>query len=309
MQILINHFLLLFVAMTFAQCNKPGKEKALWESNYTLSDVGTSTKFSLFNQNTIDQNYDEISGLVCGHKNEELIYMVEDKGNANKIFVFNRSGILQTKLILQGLENIDWEDIAIGSGPISGESYIYVADIGDNDGNRNSVRIIRFIEPDLSSISSNSIVINNYDIINFQYPNGAKDAETLLLNPFNKDLIIMTKVELVTRVYQLKYPYSSNMNKAEFIGLLPTQKIVASDISSDGQRIVVKNKSTIYYWETHSNDIYKTLFHNAPKKISYIPEPRGESVGFSKDGKSYFTITETKGIDGAEPILYHYMEN
>jgi hypothetical protein len=309
MQILINHFLLLFVAMTFAQCNKPGKEKALWESNYTLSDVGTSTKFSLFNQNTIDQNYDEISGLVCGHKNEELIYMVEDKGNANKIFVFNRSGILQTKLVLQGLENIDWEDIAIGSGPISGESYIYVADIGDNDGNRNSVRIIRFIEPDLSSISSNSIVINNYDIINFQYPNGAKDAETLLLNPFNKDLIIMTKVELVTRVYQLKYPYSSNMNKAEFIGLLPTQKIVAGDISSDGQRIVVKNKSTIYYWETHSNDIYKTLFHNAPKKISYIPEPRGESVGFSKDGKSYFTITETKGIDGAEPILYHYMEN
>jgi hypothetical protein len=295
--------------MTFAQCNKPGKEKALWESNYTLSDVGTSTKFSLFNQNTIDQNYDEISGLVCGHKNEELIYMVEDKGNANKIFVFNRSGILQTKLVLQGLENIDWEDIAIGSGPISGESYIYVADIGDNDGNRNSVRIIRFIEPDLSSISSNSIVINNYDIINFQYPNGAKDAETLLLNPFNKDLIIMTKVELVTRVYQLKYPYSSNMNKAEFIGLLPTQKIVAGDISSDGQRIVVKNKSTIYYWETHSNDIYKTLFHNPPKKISYIPEPRGESVGFSKDGKSYFTITETKGIDGAEPILYHYMEN
>jgi hypothetical protein len=309
MQILINHILLLFVAMTFTQCNKPGKEKALWESNYTLSDVGTSTKFSLFNQNTINQNYDELSGLVCGYKNEELIYMVEDKGNANKIFVFNRSGILQTKLVVQGLENIDWEDLAIGPGPVSGESYIYVADIGDNDANRNSARIIRFIEPDLSTISSNSIVINNYDIINFQYAGGAKDAETLMLNPFNKDLIIMTKVELVTRVYQLKYPYSSNMNKAEFVGLLPTQKLVAGDISSDGQRIVVKNKNTVYYWETQSNDIYKTIFHNAPKKVSYIPEPRGESIGFSKDGKSYFTITETKGIDGAEPILYHYMEN
>ncbi len=309
MQIIFNQIFLLTIAMTFAQCNKPGKEKALWESNYTLNDVSVSTKFSLFNQNTINQNYKELSGLVCGHKNETFIYMVEDKGNPNKIYVFNQTGVLQTKLILEGLENIDWEDLAIGPGPVEGESYIYVADIGDNDANRNSVRIIRFVEPDLSTIASNSITINNYDIITFQYPKGARDAETLMINPFTKDLIIMTKVELVTRVYQLKYPYTANINKAEFVGLLPTSKLVAGDISKDGQRITVKNKGNIYYWETQSNDIYKTLFHSPPKIITYVPEPQGESIGFSLDGKSYFTITETKGIDGAEPILYHYMEN
>lgn len=309
MQIILNQFFLLTIAMTFAQCNKPGKEKALWESNYTLNDVGVSSKFSLFNQNTISENYKELSGLVCGHKNEALVYMIEDKGNPNKIYVYNQTGVLQTKLLLQGLENIDWEDLAIGSGPVNGESYIYVADIGDNDANRNSVRIIRFVEPDLSSISSNSITISNYDIINFQYPSGARDAETLIINPFNKDLIIMTKAELVTRVYHLKYPYTASMNKAEFVGLLPTKKLVAGDISADGQRIIVKNKSTIYYWETQNNDIYKTMFHNAPKKVAYVLEPQGESIGFSRNGKSYFTITETKGIEGAEPILYHYMEN
>lgn len=309
MQIFLNQLFLISLMMTFSHCNKPKKEKALWEAKYTMDDVSSMGLFSLFNQNIIDQNYEEISGLVCGIKNESLLYMIEDKGNDNKVYVFDKTGDFQIELRIQGYENIDWEDLAIGPGPIDGESYIYIADIGDNNNNRNSVRIIRFIEPDLSSISSNSLNINNVDIIDFQYPTGPRDAETLMINPFNRDLIVMTKVELVTRVYTLTYPYASSLNTAVFVGLLPTNKLVAGDISYDGQRIAVKNKSTIYYWETQNNDVFKTLFHSAPKTVAYITEPQGESLGFSKDGKSYFTISETKGHENAQPILFHYKEN
>jgi hypothetical protein len=235
--------------------------------------------------------------------------MIEDKGNTNNVFVFNKIGVQQTKLALDGVQNFDWEDIAVGPGPIAGESYIYVADIGDNNANRNNIRIIRFIEPDLSAISSNTITISDYDIINFTYPTGPRDAETLMIDPNSKNLIIMTKAELVTRVYHLEYPYNQNMNNAVFIGLLPMKKLVGGDISHDGQRIIVKKKSKVYFWETMNNDIYKTLFHHVPSKVAYEPEPRGESIGFSKDGSSYFTITETKGLENAEPILFRYMED
>jgi len=309
MYLIFNQFLFLSVLLTLSNCNKKDSEKALYESAYTLDQIQASNKFSLNTQNVLNQDYKEISGLVCGHKNENLVYMIEDKGNQNEVYVFTTTGQFQTKLVLPGINNVDWEDLAIGPGPISGESYIYIADFGDNDALRSSVRIIRFIEPDLSNSSVNSISIPNYDIINFQYPTGPKDAETLLINPWTKDLIIMTKRELVTRVYKLQYPYSANMNDAVFVGLLPFKKLVAGDISSDGQRIAVKNKSTIYYWETQGQDIFKTLFHQTPKTVAYIAEPQGESLGFSKDGKSYYTITETKGHAGAEPILFHYKEN
>jgi hypothetical protein len=309
MYLLFNQLFLVSLLLTFSNCNKKDKEKALYEATYTLDQIQASNKFSLHEHQVINQDYKEISGLVCGRKNENLVYMIEDKGNDNEVYVFNQAGQFQTKIVLTGLDNMDWEDLAIGSGPIAGETYIYIADIGDNDAIRSSVRIIRFIEPDLSSNNSNAISIGEYDIINFQYPTGAKDAETLMLDHATKDLIVLTKRDQVTRVYRLQYPYSQSMNQLEFIGLLPFQKLVAGDISSDGQRIAVKNKGTIYYWETVGNNALKTMFENAPKTVAYTVEPQGESLGFSADGQSYFTISETKGISGAEPILYHYKEN
>lgn len=309
MYFIVNQIVLLSILLGFSNCKKKNTENALYETNYTLSDVQTSAKFSLLNQNIINQNLKEISGLVCGRKNEDLIYMIEDKGNANEINVFNTAGVLQTKLIIQGVQNIDWEDIAIGPGPVEGESYIYIGDIGDNDNVRESVRIIRFVEPDLSSNTTNSISIATFDVINFQYPSGARDVETLMIHPTTKDIIIMSKKTDLTHVYKLEFPYNKTMNEPVFVGLLPFKKLVAGDISSDGERIAVKNKSTIYYWETSDNDIYKTIFLHAPKSVTYSAEPQGESLGFSKDGKSYFTITETKDHSGAQPILYHYLEN
>lgn len=309
MYLVINQLVLLSILLIFSNCKKKNSDNGLFETKYTLSDIQSSAKFSLMNQNIINQNLKEISGLVCGRKNENFIYMLEDKGNVNEIYVFNTSGVLQTKLIIQGMQNIDWEDITIGPGPVDGESYIYIGDIGDNDNVRTSTRIIRFVEPDLSSNTANSISISTFDVINFQYKSGAKDAETLMIHPTTKDLIIMSKSTDLTHVYKLEFPYNKAMNEPVFVGLLPFKKLVAGDVSSDGQRIAVKNKSTIYYWETVDNDIYKTLFHHAPKTVTYTQEPQGESLGFSKDGKSYFTITETKDHAGAQPILFHYMEN
>ncbi len=309
MSFVINQLFVISMLLTLSNCKKKENEKALYESNYTLDQIQASNKFILLQQNVVNQDYKELSGLVCGHKNEQLLYMIEDKGNENEVYVFNQSGTFQTKLIVQGENNIDWEDLAIGAGPIEGETYIYIADMGDNDAVRNSVRIIRFIEPDLSNNTSNSINISEYDVINFQYPSGAKDAESLMIDPASKDLIVLSKRDELTRVYRLKYPYNAAMNQAEFVGLLPFKKLVAGDISADGQRIAVKNKNSIYYWETTNNDVLKTLFHTTPKTVAYTIEPQGESLGFSLDGKSYFTISETKGHSGAEPILYQYQEN
>lgn len=309
MYLIAQNIIFLFVLLTLSNCKKEQGEKGLWESNYTLNDIQSSEKFSLVNQNTINQNLKEISGLVGGIRNEQFVYMIQDQGNSNEVHVFDINGVFVTKFVLIGLENIDWEDIAIGPGPEPNESYIYVADIGDNEAKRSSVRIIRFPEPYISVNTSTSVSISNYDVINFKYPTGAKDAETLMINPFNKDLIIMTKRDLVTRVYKIEYPYNLSMNDAVFVGLLPLKKLVGGDISYDGQRAVVKNKSTIYYWDFDNNDILKSFFHNTPRIVDYIAEPQGESIGFSKDGKSYYTITETKGHPGAEPILYQYKEN
>ena len=51
---------------------------------------------------------------------------------------------------LAGVENRDWEDIAVGPGPDASKSYVYVADIGDNEGQYQYKYIYRFEEPVLN---------------------------------------------------------------------------------------------------------------------------------------------------------------
>ncbi len=309
MQLIVNQILLLSIAIGFSNCSKKNTDSGLYQVHYSLTDVAESNVFTPVEQHVLDPNLKELSGLVCGRKNPECVYFIEDKGNSSAVHVFTSTGIFKSKLLLNGVQNIDFEDLTIGPGPIDGETYIYIGDIGDNDNNRSQIRILRFPEPDLSGNVPATITIENIEIINVKYPDGPKDAETLMIHPITKDLIIMSKRESQTMVYRLNYPYNQPMNEPLYLGSLPLKKLVAGDISNDGQRFAVKNKSTIYFWQTADNDIYKTMFHTAPKKVAYIPEPQGESLGFSMDGKSYFTVSETKDHAGAEPILYRYFEN
>ena len=50
---------------------------------------------------------------------------------------------------LDGAKANDWEDIAIGPGPVAGQSYLYVGDIGDNSTSRSHIDVYRVAEPDV----------------------------------------------------------------------------------------------------------------------------------------------------------------
>ena len=66
------------------------------------------------------------------------------------------------------------------------EDRLYVADIGDNDGQRNSVRVYFFNNPRANGLT---VTYHAYD---FQYPDGPQDAETLLVDESGR-LFIVTK--------------------------------------------------------------------------------------------------------------------
>ena len=79
----------------------------------------------------------------------------------------------------------DWEAVAVGACP-SG-SCIYVADIGDNDAKRKWITVYRIPEP-----SQAKRAINVSDVYHATYPDGAHDAESLLVTPDGR-LHIVTK--------------------------------------------------------------------------------------------------------------------
>lgn len=285
---------------------KNEQASAIFESTYSRFDIMQNDAYQWKTADTIDYNLREISGIVSSRKNNNVVYVHEDSGNGAVVFVYTKSGIFKGTLRLTGVTNRDWEDIAIGPGPIDGETYIYVGDIGDNGAIRASCRIYRFVEPifsanDLTSTFAKNI--SDFDIIDYQYPDGARDAEALLIDQKSKDLILVSKRDPLVQVYSLPYPQKiGEMSTATFHGKLPLKRILAGDISADNTEILLKNDGTIYHWFTEEDDVVKTLFHQQPTALAYIPEEQGEAVGWDENG--YFTISESRS--SAAPVLYYY---
>ena len=74
---------------------------------------------------------DEASGLVASQQNTDVFWTHNDSGDSNRVFAINAQGNFLSSFVLQGATADDYEDIAIGRGPQSGVSYMYIADTGD----------------------------------------------------------------------------------------------------------------------------------------------------------------------------------
>ncbi|WP_428665317.1 PE-PGRS family protein [Runella sp.] len=243
----------------------------------------------------------EASGLADSFKQPGLLWSHEDAASPDEIFLLNRDGTIVGKMKTP-FPNYDWEDIAIGPGPQANETYLYLADIGDNAINLDIKRIYRFPEP--AGLTS---PITNYDRIQFRYPDGSYDAETVLLDPLTRDLFIVSKWESKAHLYRLAYPQSTTeVITAEKLGEMTIgSDLTGGSISTTGKEIIVRGYTGIHYWKRATTEKVGDVLLRAPaKSLPYIFEPQGEAVCFDKDGKGYFTLSERRNVPSVN--LYFY---
>lgn len=284
---------------------------------YRLLIIFFLLSFSAFAQQKIDSVYlagiairtinnpilEEMSGLAFSKNHPDKFYTHTDSGGEAAVYVLDSLGNEIGKITLQDVENRDWEDIAVGPGP-GGKSYVYVAEIGDNAGAHKSVKIYRFPEP---AKIGKSLSLKP-EVLKFDYPEGAMDAESLFVDPVSGDLFVVSKRDKKNTLFRLK---SSDFGKkdvvAEKVGKLPFTSATAADISQDGSRILIKNYFKIYYWDRKKGETVAQALARDPKELPYVPEPQGEAIGFQPDGKAFYTVSEKRF--NIHPVLYRYPAN
>ena len=253
----------------------------------------------------------EASGLVASRKNSGSLWTHNDSGGQPTLYLISEDGTNRFAGSLLGAKNRDWEDIAVGPGPVADESYVYVGDIGDNNAQHNIKTIYRFVEP-LVADSLSGDAIRPVDAIRFVYPDGPRDAETLLLDPLTKDLYVLSKRDKFVRVYRAAFPQNTkSIDTLELLGQLPRQQVgileqlVGGDVSADGKEVLLKSYVQVFYWQRADGQTSLfDLLQTEPKVLTYQPEPQGEAIGFAADGSGYFTLSEAQS--GIEPRLYFY---
>jgi hypothetical protein len=284
-------FILLFVLVTSC-VPKEGSHKTDFLPGKKLSEIK-------------DKKLGEVSGLASSIRNPGLLWAHNDNGNRAEVYLIDDKCEIKQIVELEGIKNRDWEDIAVGPGPDSTKSYVYIGDIGDNDGAYQFKYIYRFEEP-LEDPADDKQTITDFDKIVFRLPNSRQtDAEALFINSATKDLYVVTKRENPVYVYQVKFPYSSKDTvTAQEIATLPTSQIVAADLSASGHDLIMKNYAHIYYWNNDAGKPLNELLKERPVEIPYDPEPQGESLAWARDESGFYTLSEIN--KGQKSYLYFY---
>ncbi len=261
-----------------------------------------------------ERKINEASGLAASRINKGILYTHNDAGDKSHLFMIDDKANFIGTLRLGGAKLRDLEDLAIGPGPEEGVNYLYVGDIGNNQKYLNGMTVYRLPEPDLSQFSLSEekgiyeIDISAYDVIRFTYPDGRRDAETLLIDPLTRDLWVVSKREVHVHTYKASYPQTTGKEfELEKMGNLDVFNIVAGDISPDGKEILLKSYEQIFYWKRDSAQSLQESFLSTPVSLSYIPEPQGEAISWSSDGDMFYTLSEKMGRQ--MPRLYYYTRN
>jgi hypothetical protein len=225
-----------------------------------------------------------------------------DSGNPAKLYAINTKGELLGIFSLTGSRCRDWEDIAVGPGPEANVDYLYIGDIGDNSGAYPSVTVYRIPEPvvDSNSIFS-ELQTEPAEKIEFIYPDGPKDSETLLVDPLTKDIYVITKRNLFSRVYLAPYPQSTDKpTKMLLVAILPWGLATGGDVSPDGKLVVVRGLTSASIWHRHESQPLWKAFLGDYSTIELMPEPQGEAICFDASSSGFFTTSEKP----FQPIYY-----
>jgi hypothetical protein len=177
----------------------------------------------------------ESSGLAVV---DGLLVTTNDSGDSGRVFAVDLSSGQTVGVTAWSADPEDVEALAPAGG---GE--VWVGDIGDNTAERSSVSVSRVAV----GTGNRDVDVPSYDLV---YPEGPRDAESLLADPATGRLYVVSKGVLGGAVYAAPERLSARRpNRLEEVG--PVLGI-ATDAAffPDGRHIIVRSYSeaAVYTW-------------------------------------------------------------
>lgn len=283
--------ILCFLLLLLAGCQKSNTQPANPANLYEQKPLSVALS---------NGSITEASGIADSKRNKGYCWVLEDSGNPPRLFLLKHDGLVADSVLLEGAVNRDWEDMARADGPDEGKSYLYIGDIGDNNAQHPDCVIYRLEEPPAGVGTATGV-----ETIRYQYPDGPRDAEALLIAPHSRDIYIITKRDSLSRVYRLPYPQSTDtITEATYLFELPYTGVVSAATSPDGRELIVKTYTTLYYYAGNGRETPADLLKKQPGQLGYQIEAQGEAVSFGLENSGFFTLSEE--VLGIRPTLDFY---
>ena len=194
-----------------------------------------------------------------------------DSGNdANLYEIDSLSGTILRTISLANATNIDWEDLA------ENDTHLFIADIGNNNGNRQDLKIYAILKSDFknnNAVSAQIISFSYEDQVSFEsQPNNSNfDAEGIVI--YENAILIFTKnwVDLKTKVY--KVPITIGSHVASKISSANVEGLITGAVFNDNRFFLTGYEPSLIpfliyvsYNRAPGEDIFLSGFHKISLK-------------------------------------------
>ncbi|GAA0519876.1 hypothetical protein Ade02nite_81110 [Paractinoplanes deccanensis] len=245
-----------------------------------------------------DSRLDEISGMAATRDGYVVVNDGADDPAGRKIFFLDRRCAV-VRTVGYPSRPRDTEDLALGR-----DGTVWVADIGDNSAVRDTVALWRLAPGGRAP-----------ELLRLKYPDGAHDAEALLLSPDGTPVIV-TKTPLAAGAYvpvgplgkgkttalrlagNVRLPVTTTSNPFSLAGRLV---ITGGAVSPDGTKAVLRTYADAFAFDVTGGDVVGAITGGEPRGTALSDEPQGESITYTPDGDALLTVSE-----GRRPAILRY---
>ena len=254
-----------------------------------------------------DPAIDEVSGLVASRVHDGVLWLHNDSGDTARLFAVSTEGAHIGTLEIPGVSAVDFEDIARAACPDGDGSCLWVADVGNNTGNRADLAVYAVREPAAGELIGDRVAdaVWRFPI---RYPDGEGiDSEALVVEPDGSGFYLFEKVDgPVARLFATPPQLTPDaVNALEVLAVFAApgvpipqaRMITGADLHPSGDRLVVRTYVMSVEYRFAADQGIADIGQIAPLLVAFGPvsEPQGEAIGYSADGVDIWTISEGVG--------------
>lgn len=245
----------------------------------------------------------ELSGLALSPDQPGVLWAHNDSGDRARVFALRPDGTPLADLDVPGADAVDWEDIAIGpASPGASARALYLGDIGDNAAARSGIDVYRVAEPRLPATGTTAPATR----LRLRYPDGAHDAETLLVEPTTGELAIVTKrLDGASQIYTASPSAVAQAAAGAVVTLRADARLqlgfggmaTAGDVSADGRVVAVRTYTALVVWARPKGATLAATLRRPPCRgsVALAGEGQGEALALTRHGDAFFTAPEGRG--------------
>lgn len=253
----------------------------------------------------LDADLGEVSGVAASRTHADVLWMVNDGGNAALLYAVSRRGREQARYALDGILNTDWEDLA--GFELDGKRYLLIADTGDNGGLRKTLQLHVVEEP---AVLESGTLKPAWSIA-FRWPDGARDCEAVAVDAAAGRVLLISKKRQPPELFSVPLRPRSRTETARLLGRLagvpqasaPDRQrnpaaarlhgqVTAAALSPDGRTLAVMTYSDLLLYPRRGAEPWPAAVARPPTvhALPWLHQP--EALTWSATGRYLYATGE-----------------